>query len=141
MNDNENMARRKFLTMVSGAGLSGVALLTGDAFAATASGADLGTLKHNVFTPLVGATFQIQTADGKTSVAVDLVSVTPLPRATRARARRPAFSLLFRGPLASPLPQDCYTIKQAAVTLNGVFVAYVGPDKGKKNSYYEAIFN
>ena len=140
MEDNETMPRRKFLALASAASLGGAALMAGDALAA-AGGNDLGKVTHTMFAPGVGTVFQIQTAAGK-SVAVWLVKATALPKVTRKKAKRTTFSLLFRGPTSPILGQNTYDIQHTKLgALKGVFIAYVGLDKGKKNSYYEAIFS
>jgi hypothetical protein len=138
--DNENMPRRKFLALASAAGLGGVGLLAGDALGAT-DGNDLGKVTHRTFAPHVGTSFQIHTADGE-SVAVSLVEASTLDRSTRKKAKRTTFSLLFRGPTSPVLGQNTYDIQHAKLgALKGVFVSYIGLDKGKKNSYYEVIFS
>jgi hypothetical protein len=137
--DNENIPRRKFLALASAAGLGGAALLTGDALAAS-DGNDLGKVTHKMFAAQVGTAFQFLDAAGK-SLTVTLVKVAALPNSTRKNAKRTTFSLLFRGPASPVLGQDVYDIRNATLgTLKGVFVAWIGLDKAKKNSYYEVIF-
>jgi hypothetical protein len=110
-----------------------------DALAA-AGGNNLGKVTHTMFAPEVGTVFQIQTPGGK-SVAVSLAKATSLPQSTRKKARRTTFSLLFRGPTSPVLGQNTYDIQHGKLgAFKGVFVAYVGLDKAKKNSYYEVIF-
>jgi hypothetical protein len=137
--DNANMPRRKFLALASAAGLGGAALLAGDALAATDEN-DLGKVTHRTFAPHVGTMFQIHTADGG-SVTISLVEATSLPRSTRKKAKRTTFSLLFRGPTSPILGQNTYDIQHVKLgAFKGVFIAFVGLDKGKKSSYYEVIF-
>jgi hypothetical protein len=138
--DNENMPRRKFLALASSAGLGGAALFAGNAFAA-ADANDLGKVSHLMFASQVGTAFQFRSANGDTT-GVTLVKAEALPGSTRKKANRTTFSLLFRGPISPILGQNTYDITNAKLgTFKGVFVAYVGPDKAKKNSYYEAIFS
>ena len=139
MEDNGNMPRRKFLTLASTAALGGVSLLTGEAPAAV--GNDLGKVTHTIFAPQVGTAFQIRNAAGK-SVTVALAKAEALPKSTRKKAKRTAFSLVFRGPASPVLGQEVYDLQNEKLGIfKGVFVAWIGLDKGKKNSYYEAIFS
>jgi hypothetical protein len=138
--DNKNMPRRKFLALASAAGLGGTVLLTGDAFAAGGAN-DLGKVTHPTFAAQIGAAFQLRNAAGK-SFTVTLVKVEALPQSTRKNAKRTTFSLLFRGPASPVLGQDVYDIRNDTLgTFPGVFVVWIGLDKAKKNSYYEAIFS
>ena len=133
------MPRRKFLALASAIGLGGPVLLTGDAFAAGGVN-DLGNVTHTLFAAQVSGAFQIRNAAGK-SVTVTLVKAEALPNSTRKKAKRTTFSLLFRGPASPVLGQDVYDIQNEKLGIfKGVFVAWIGLDKGKKNSYYEAIF-
>ncbi len=139
MEIHANMPRRKFLALASAAGLGGAALLTGDVFAAGGAN-DLGNVTHPMFASQVGTAFQFRSANGD-ATGVTLVKADALPGATRKKAKRTTFSLLFRGPISPVLGQNTYDITNAKLgTFKGVFVAYVGPGKAKKNSYYEAIF-
>ncbi|HVS40435.1 MAG TPA: hypothetical protein VMS17_33060 [Gemmataceae bacterium] len=140
MDENVNIPRRRFLTAVAGAGLGGAALLCGETFGAAAP-PDLKTLTDKTFAPRVGETFQIATPDGKTTVSVELADVTPYPKFTRPKASRTPFSLLFRGPAGSALPQDDYSLTNKNLgSLAGVFVVNLGLDKKKQNRRYEVVF-
>ena len=138
LDHNDKMPRRQFLTA---AGLSSAALLTGEAFGATGSTNDLGQVGQPLFAPQVGTTFQFTNKDGDTAT-LTLVAATQLPKATRKRAKRIAFSLLFQGSLKPILPDGMYNINHPKLgTFSGVFLGYVGPGKKNDYSYYEAIFN
>jgi hypothetical protein len=93
------------------------------------------------FAPLVGMRFRLR-VNAATTVEVELIEALRLPvrpgRGGQAPKREP-FSLVFRGPKESVLPQGIYTVEQEALGTAGIFLVPIGPDDVGQR--YEAIFN
>jgi hypothetical protein len=71
------------------------------------------------------------------SVEIQLVECNFLP--SQAGTRREPFSLIFRGPAATFLPQKTYELKNGATEPVGIFLVPVGRDS--EGFLYEAVFN
>jgi hypothetical protein len=90
------------------------------------------------FEPRRGEIFRMQTAGGTEDLV--LLEVARLSVATEAPGgRRGAFSLVFRSPLASHVPQAIYRLEHAALGALELFLVPIGPRDG--GMCYEAIFN
>jgi hypothetical protein len=90
------------------------------------------------FEPRRGDTFRMRTGGG--TVDLVLVEVTRLTPATEAPGgRRGAFSLVFRSPLPSHVPQGIYALEHAALGALELFLVPIGPHDGGMR--YEAIFS
>ena len=106
--------------------------------------ANAASLMRSVFVPHVGETFQVRPGSAEVE-ALQLLKVRDLFVAPRLAARglaidaEQSFSLLFRGPLDRPLPQDIYRFAHAAI---GDFALLIVPMRPEQDGrYYEAIFN
>jgi hypothetical protein len=105
----------------------------------------LESLTEASFAPHKGTEFRIH-INASTIIPVELVEVNVRgqrpPRAswdTAPALQREPFSLIFRGPLEQPLPQQMYNIDHAAIgMIEGLFLVPVGinPD----GRFYEAVF-
>jgi len=111
----------------------------------TKEGADvrlgLDKLTAAMFSPLIGELFQLNTGTGRV-VDVELTTVTSLNTASSAPsslAKREPFSLIFRLPDKSYLPQRIYRLTHSKVGVLDVFLVPIGPDA--KGMQLEAIFN
>jgi Domain of unknown function (DUF6916) len=90
------------------------------------------------FEPRRGETFRMRTTGGTEDLV--LLEVARLAPATEAPGgRRGAFSLVFRSPLASHVPQAMYTLEHASLGALELFLVPIGPRDG--GMCYEAIFN
>ena len=100
----------------------------------------LDQLKSTDFTPLINQRFRLYT-EGQDSLEIELIEVTPLgsdpAHASRTQKREP-FSIVFRGPAGTPLPQRIYRIEHARMGVLDIFLVPIGP--GEDGMHYEAIF-
>ena len=95
----------------------------------------LDKLTREMFDGLLNRTFRI--ALGDTALETQLVDCRPLP-ADPENSRREPFSLVFRGPLESVLPQQVYEVQSEETGSLEIFLVPIGPDK--TGMRYEAIF-
>jgi hypothetical protein len=105
----------------------------------TGPNAVLDTFTVATFADHVGETFQIR-ADTK-PVELALIAATDLTSrggpGAAARQRAP-FSIVFRGPGDTPLPQQIHRMQHAGIGEFEIFLVPVGPDR--EGMLYEAIF-
>jgi Domain of unknown function (DUF6916) len=89
----------------------------------------------------VGEPFQVQ-FDDQTHLTLELIAATPYAGLemdeTPADGGRIPFSLVFRGPRASVLPQRTYRLAHAALGTFPLFLVPIGPDS--VGMCYEAAF-
>jgi hypothetical protein len=98
----------------------------------------LPSLGVDDFEPRRGEAFRMQTPGGTEDLV--LLEVVRLAVATEAPGgRRGAFSLVFRSPQASHVPQAIYTLENAALGVLELFLVPIGPRDG--GMCYEAVFN
>jgi hypothetical protein len=97
----------------------------------------LETLTLDVFSPLVGQTFQVY-LQPEQAVQLELVEARPLS-ADNSPRQRPPFMLTFRGPAQFVLPQRIYRVEHQAIGAHDIFVVPLGPGPG--GMIYEVIFN
>lgn len=100
-------------------------------------------LSRSAFSEQLGETFRISTG-ALTAVDVRLIEVTDVKSSspdegTLAPTRYERFSILFRGPHATPLAQNTYTVEQDLIGTFALFLVPIGEDQDGR--YYEAIFN
>jgi len=95
-------------------------------------------LTKAAFKALVNTEFRI--SNSRSQLIVKLVDVSDLAHRRGARAGKEGFSLLFRGPAESTLPQNTYAIEHAKL---GTFSFLLVPVRSKNNNHaaYEAIVN
>jgi len=98
----------------------------------------LETLTLDVFSPLVGQTFQVF-LQPEQAVQLELVDARPLSEANTPR-QRPPFMLMFKGPTQFVLPQRIYRFEHEAIGAHDIFVVPLGPGPGG-GMMYEVIFN
>jgi hypothetical protein len=106
----------------------------------------LDKLTKESFSPHVGTSFRIQ-IDPTNWVTAELVeAVGRGPGAARAswdvstEPVRERFSIVFRGPLATPLPQRMYRVEHDAIGLiDDLFLVPVGINQDGR--FYEAVFS
>ncbi|MDN5000406.1 DUF6916 family protein [Bradyrhizobium sp. GCM10027634] len=94
---------------------------------------DLAALAIDDFTPHLGATFDLHTADGR--IALRLVRAD---RAGVSGRRGGAFSLLFASSQGPWLPQAIYLVEHEAVGTMELFLVPIGPIK--EGNGYQAVF-
>jgi len=91
-------------------------------------------LTKSMFAENVNSTFNLREEAGQT-VALELVECqegTPHPKFEQ-------FSLLFRGPRATLLPQRTYEVEHAKL---GTFLLFIVPIKQDENGiFYESVFS
>ena len=97
------------------------------------------SLDITTFAGRVGDVFRI--APDETAVfATRLIAVTPAPGEwTAAAAGRTPFSLIFRAPPGTPLPQRIYRLHHEELGLLELFLVPIGPDAD--GMCYEAVFS
>jgi hypothetical protein len=103
------------------------------------SGAMLERFSIEMFADRIGEKFRVQ-AGAAQDLSLELFEVTDLtsrggPDSARSRA---AFSVLFRGPRETVLPQRIYRLEQDAGPTFEIFLVPIGPDR--EGMRYEAIF-
>jgi hypothetical protein len=94
----------------------------------------LERLTADDFRPHLGDRFLLH-ADDATTFDLELVHVT---EAARAGTGRTPFSIAFRGPLESVLPQRIYRLEHVALGALEIFIVPIGPDEAGMR--YEAVF-
>jgi len=87
------------------------------------------------FAERVGETFRV--GDGPEAVEMELVEVNEAPR--HSEEGRAPFSVVFRGPVESLLPQQIYRFEHGALGEFELFIVPIGPDEA--GMQYEAVFN
>jgi hypothetical protein len=104
----------------------------------------LDKLTINDFAPLVDETFYLHTEQAE-PISVALIKASTLgpdPAEDEANDQKPArrrpFSLIFRGPVETHLPQSIYQIRHEKLGAMGLFLVPVGLDE--EGMHYEAIF-
>jgi len=103
----------------------------------TAPAADLASLSLADFAGRKDQPFTLQ-SDGE-SLELTLIEARDLGWC-RPGARG-AFSLIFLGPAAPPLPQRMYRLAQGTLVLDGIFLVPLGPGgPDGKGMRYEAVF-
>lgn len=90
-------------------------------------------LSHDFFSARVDAQFRVL---GPAPAVLALLSVKKLNGST---AEHPAFSLIFRGPLAPALDQQIHTLEDSDGKAFDIFLVPVARDADGMR--YEAIFN
>jgi hypothetical protein len=94
------------------------------------------------FTQCLNGTFTVR-VDDSTSLALELIEVTPLPAHSPPRGSQPLkrapFSLVFRGPKDPLLPQRIYRFEHESLGDLDIFIVPIGPDE--EGLLYEAVFN
>jgi hypothetical protein len=95
----------------------------------------LETLTVDVFQSRVGDRFRIRAQPGG-ELDAELIEARALGNA--ARGRRAPFTLSFRTPRATALPQRIYEVAHAEMGSYDIFLVPVGPDA--EGMVYEAIF-
>ncbi len=96
----------------------------------------LQKLTHEDFAERLEETFRLRYGEAE-FVDLQLIEVSARSGAT-AGAREP-FSIVFRGPAESHVPQGTYTIDNPTLGELALFVVPIGPDG--KGMCYEAVFN
>lgn len=93
------------------------------------------------FAPHLGETFTLHLATGQV-VSIELIEAmafpTPSQRPAHLSARVP-FSVVFQSAQTSPLPQQIYHVKHAALGGFDLFLVPIG--QHAKGVRYEAVFN
>jgi hypothetical protein len=98
----------------------------------------LETLTLDVFSPLVGETFQVHVQPEQT-VAFELVEARSLSPGNASPRPHPPFVLTFKGPARLLLPQQIYRVEHQAIGAHEIFIVPLGPGNG--GMLYEVIFN
>ena len=98
--------------------------------------------KTNEFSPYLGDLFMVCPVEGE-SQKLELIEVEDRsPRINRndeGAVQQECFSLLFKGALEKPLPQNTYTFKHSRMGTFALFIVPVGKDS--KAMQYEAVIN
>lgn len=82
-------------------------------------------------------TFRIY-PDGSKPLEVELISATALSERPEEGRHRQPFSIVFRGPGDTLLPQHIYRMEHPKIGIFELFLVPIGPDD--KGLRYEAIF-
>ncbi|HEY0780924.1 MAG TPA: hypothetical protein VGE98_00605 [Thermoanaerobaculia bacterium] len=90
------------------------------------------------FRPHCGSRFHVAMG-GQPDLDLELVEVVPYAPGGTAEAKRTPFSLYFRGPASSVLPQRIYRLQHAAM---GALDLFLVPIRREGDTLvYEAVFN
>lgn len=89
------------------------------------------------FEPYIQQEFQVELASG--FIPFTLVEVNTLGTGTANRIEQHPFSVIFRGPLLSALPQAIYSLGNPGIGTLDIFLVPIGPDG--EGMRYEAVFN
>jgi hypothetical protein len=138
------ISRRTLLHLV-GVTLTGGALAALGGWRSSAAGGELpvASLVRSRFVSRVGDTFLA--GSDAALVPLQLFKVRDLhsARSNVAQGRlvdpERSFSLLFRGPVGMPLPQETYQFDHGRLGRFDLFIAPMRPEQDAR--YYEAIFN
>ena len=95
---------------------------------------DLATITHERFEACLHQTFQARLDAGE--VPMELIRVSPIGKPEPGY--RQAFSLLFRAPKSSTLPQRIYPLQHPTLGHLDIFLVPIGPDQ--EGLQYEAVF-
>jgi|EndMetStandDraft_3_1072993.scaffolds.fasta_scaffold02050_7 uncharacterized protein DUF6916 len=98
----------------------------------------LETLTLDIFSPLVGETFQVHVQPGQT-IPMELVEARPLSVSNNSPRPRPPFFLTFKGPAQFVLQQQIYRFEHQTLGAHEIFIVPIGPGQG--GMLYEVIFN
>jgi hypothetical protein len=93
------------------------------------------------FEPLLHKRFLVQ-VDERSTFEVELIEVRALPSQPMREGAPPArapFSLIFRGPRESYVPQRMYALRNEVLGTQEFFLVPIGPDE--RGHRYQAIFN
>ena len=97
-------------------------------------------LQSTDFSPYLNDEFRIRTSSDD-FLEIELLEVTeigsPPPEDRNTPKRRP-FSVVFRGPMDAPIPQDIYEIEHEKMGAFSIFIVPIGPDG--EGLRYEAVF-
>jgi hypothetical protein len=93
----------------------------------------LENFRVETFSGHLGDSFRVY-LDDASPLDIELISATELGESSG----RP-FSIVFRGPKDSPLPQRIYRMEHEEIGAFDLFVVPIGPDE--EGLRYEAIFN
>ena len=94
---------------------------------------DVGDLRHESFSPLVGDTFRARHSTG----LVDLF-LAKAERVERPDQADESFSIVFQGPPDPFLPQAIYELEHQALGTVGIFLVPIGEESN--GFLYEAVF-
>ena len=100
-------------------------------------------LTHATFSEHVGSRFRLQVGESE-SIELELIEATDHAAKDPNRddrLRSAPFSLVFRGPLDIPLPQQVFKLEHDALSAIEIFLVPIGPDKEAIGLCYEAVFN
>lgn len=97
----------------------------------------LETLTSDHFAPYLDETFFVH-ADTAAPIALQLTQITPLGAAAILEAERCAFSLIFRGPRETVLPQRIYRLAHDRLGELDIFLVPIGANQ--EGIQYEALF-
>ena len=89
---------------------------------------------HEAFSENLNTKFLLRTSDSS-CLEVDLVKVSELLRSPGQER----FSILFRGPEETPLPQAMYEFQHEKMGKFDLFIVPINRDQD--GTYYEAVFN
>lgn len=95
----------------------------------------LDTVEHPTFEALQGQAFTVTTSQGITSM--NLASISLLGH-RHPHATRDPFSLTFRAPSGTMLPQGIYRFEHEATGAFEIFIAQLG--NGPQGADFEAVF-
>ena len=103
------------------------------------TGADFSALLHSTFHIHVGGT-AVAGAESLSPLEAELIEVTEFGSDPgQEDAQRRPFSILFRAPPNSVLPQGIYPVEHPELGTLSLFLVPIGPDR--VGMRYEAVFN
>jgi hypothetical protein len=145
MLENNNRTRRLFLTQCSTLALAG-SFLPATALASSAAlrETSLQSISFGQFSAQEGTVFRVR-QNANPPLGLILVAATPKASAPgRGSGAEDTwterFSLLFLGPIQTPLEQETYTFEHPRLGRFAMFIVPLHSSSGD-HCYYEAVFN
>jgi hypothetical protein len=102
------------------------------------SGVETADLTARTFSAYAGSTFTLEFDDGS-SLGLELIRVDGPSSAKDGGAGPRPFSLFFRGPLESVLPQATYPLHHELLGELAIFIVPV--ERTSEGIVYQAVFN
>jgi len=99
---------------------------------------DLSTVTIKDFQACLGQIFVVSPEQGE-ALSLELIQIKPIGKFDPEVDARQPYSLLFRGPAETILPQHLYQIKNRTLGENVLFLVPIGPDES--GQLYDATFN
>lgn len=97
---------------------------------------------YNIFLECTNSVFKVHTNTGiEVPLLLKTVSAIGAVVSENTDQSRQAFSLIFEGEMQNFLPQGTYEFMHKKIGETAIFIVPIGPERGRDQMRYEAIFN